>query len=38
LKSIGLEQDPKDFLKETDYGSTLEDYQAKEAKLHGGDK
>lgn len=40
LASIGLEQDPKDFLKETEYGNTLEDYQAKEAKLHppGGDK
>jgi hypothetical protein len=34
--SIGLEQDPKDFLKQTSYGNTLEDYQAHQTKLSGG--
>ena len=36
--SIGLEQDPKDFLKTTDYGNTLEDYVAHQEKLGGGSK
>lgn len=34
--AIGLEQDPKDFLKQTDYGNTLEDYVAHQEKLGGG--
>jgi hypothetical protein len=36
--SIGLEQDPKDFLRQTDYGNTLEDYETHQEKLTGGNK
>jgi hypothetical protein len=36
MDAIGLEQDPKDFLKQTDYGNTLEEYEAHQTKLSGG--